>query len=435
MVQMGEAVGIIAAQSIGEPGTQLTLRTFHTGGVAGADDITQGLPRIEELFEARNPKGEAVISEIDGTVDIFWDNEIRMLKVSRTDLKRREVEVHTGFELLVAEADRVQEDTVIARRTRPSGEVNEIMAGMEGEAFPEQQANGSTTVVIRREDTVTWETEIPATARLRVDKGDQVVAGDQLTEGAKNPKEILRIQGREAAQLYLLGEVQKVYRSQGVNIHDKHIEVILRQLLRRVAITGTGDTDFLPGELVDRFRFEDINSVAVGKGGKPARATPMVLGLTKAALNTESFLAAASFQETTRVLTEAAIRGQTDDLRGLKENVIIGKLIPVGTGFRNGRQPWLKDELPEVHVHEGEDFELEAEEGELEIGEIDYTDLESNDLLAGVAELGMTPLGVADEEVEVEVEEEEEEEEDDDDIEFDYSADEDISDIEIELDE
>jgi DNA-directed RNA polymerase subunit beta' len=289
--------------------------------------------------------------------------------------------------------------------------------------------------VIRREDLLAWETEIPATARLRVDKGDEVVAGDQLTEGAKNPKEILRIQGREAAQLYLLAEVQKVYRSQGVSIHDKHIEVILRQLLRRVAITGTGDTDFLPGELVDRFRFDDINKATVTKGGKPARATPMVLGLTKAALNTESFLAAASFQETTRVLTEAAIRGQTDDLRGLKENVIIGKLIPVGTGFRMGGKPWLTDALPEVQVHEGEDFELEAEEGELEIGEIDYTDLESNELLAGVAELGMSPLIAVDEEVEVEIDEDEDEEEEDDDLEFDYNADEDIADIEIELDE
>jgi DNA-directed RNA polymerase subunit beta' len=438
-IRMGEAVGIIAAQSIGEPGTQLTLRTFHTGGVAGADDITQGLPRIEELFEARNPKGEAVISEIDGTVDIYWDGEIRMLKVSRTELKRREVEIPAGYEVLVAEGDRVQEDTIIARKTsgdNGASSTDEILAGMEGEIFPETLPNGNVQAVIRREDLVAWETEIPATARLRVDKGDQVVAGDQLTEGAKNPKEILRIQGREAAQLYLLAEVQKVYRSQGVNIHDKHIEVILRQLLRRVAITGTGDTEFLPGELVDRFRFEDINNAVIAKGGKPARATPMVLGLTKAALNTESFLAAASFQETTRVLTEAAIRGQTDDLRGLKENVIIGKLIPVGTGFNTTRRPWLEQEVPEVQVHEGEDFELEADEGELEISDLDFSDLEQTELLAGVPELGMTPLGATDEEVDIEIDEDEDDdEEDDDDLEFDYSADEDIADIEIELDE
>jgi DNA-directed RNA polymerase subunit beta' len=428
MVQIGEAVGIIAAQSIGEPGTQLTLRTFHTGGVAGADDITQGLPRIEELFEARTPKGEAVISEIDGAVDIYWEGEVRMLRVSRTELKRREVDAPAGYEVLVSEGDRVQEDTIIARRS----EDDVIVAGMEGEVFPEPQADGSVTVIVRREDVIVWETEIPATARLRVDKGDHVVAGDQLTEGAKNPKEILRIQGREACQLYLLGEVQKVYRSQGVPIHDKHIEVILRQLLRRVAITGTGDTDFLPGELVDRFVFEDVNNAIVAKGGKPARATPMVLGLTKAALNTESFLAAASFQETTRVLTEAAIRGQTDDLRGLKENVIIGKLIPVGTGFSATKRSWNML-APEVRVHEGEDFELEAEEGELEISDLDLVDLDSTELLAGVTELGMEPLGMVDEDLEVE--EEEEEEEDDDDFEFEFSNDEDTADIEIDLDE
>jgi DNA-directed RNA polymerase subunit beta' len=436
-VKMGEAVGIIAAQSIGEPGTQLTLRTFHTGGVAGGDDITQGLPRIEELFESRNPKGEAVISEIDGTVDIYWDGEIRMLKVSRTELKRREVEVSANYQLLIAAEDRVQEDTVIARYVDKDGDEQTIVAGMEGEAFPETGSTGHTTVVIRREDLIAWETEIPATARLRVDKGDEVTAGHQLTEGAKNPKEILRIQGREACQLYLLAEVQKVYRSQGVSIHDKHIEVILRQLFRRVAITGTGDTEFLPGELVDRFRFEDINKAVVEKGGKAARAQPMVLGLTKAALNTESFLAAASFQETTRVLTEAAIRGQKDDLRGLKENVIIGKLIPVGTGFSTNHRPWLEQPITEIQVHADEEFELEAEEGELEIVDLDLGDLESSELLVGVPELGMEPLGVSDEDVEVEEEEDDEEEEADDELEFEFSSvnDDDTADIEIEIDE
>ncbi|MCH5373437.1 MAG: DNA-directed RNA polymerase subunit beta', partial [Planctomycetes bacterium] len=346
IIKLGEAVGIIAAQSIGEPGTQLTLRTFHTGGVAGSDDITQGLPRVEELFEARNPKGEAVIAEIDGSVDIYWEGEVRILKVSRTDLKSRTPDIPQDYKLLVADGDRVQEDTIIA--LPPESDVAEgsngtgdeaediavgIVAGMDGEIFVEEQGSGS-IATIRREDTITWEADIPANARLRVDKGDEVRAGDQLTEGAKNPKEILRIQGREACQIYLLEEVQKVYRSQGVNIHDKHIEVILRQLLRRILVRATGDTELLPGELIDRFEFEDINGDIVAKGGKPARGEPVVLGLTKAALNTESFLAAASFQETTRVLTEAAIRGQRDELRGLKENVIIGKLIPVGTGFQ-----------------------------------------------------------------------------------------------------
>ena len=335
VIGMGEAVGIIAAQSIGEPGTQLTLRTFHTGGVAGGDDITQGLPRVEELFEARNPKGEAVISEIDGTVDIFWEGEVRMLKVSRTDLKRREIDdarpgmscwwtAKTGCRKIRSLPARGRRRAMT--KMRPSWPAWTVRSSS-------RASDGGYCVTVRREDTEVWEVDIPANARLRVDKGDEVYAGEQLTEGAKNPKEILRIQGREACQLYLLGEVQKVYRSQGVGIHDKHIEVVLRQLLRRVMVRATGDTELLPGELVDRFEFEDINDAVIAKGGKPARGEPVVLGLTKAALNTESFLAAASFQETTRVLTEAAIRGQTDDLRGLKENVIIGKLIPVGTGF------------------------------------------------------------------------------------------------------
>ncbi|MCB0053080.1 MAG: DNA-directed RNA polymerase subunit beta', partial [Caldilinea sp.] len=210
-------------------------------------------------------------------------------------------------------------------------------------------------------------------------------------EGAKNPKEILRISGREATQLYLLSEVQRVYRSQGVNIHDKHIEVILRQLLRRVMVRTAGDTDLLPGELLDRFKFEDINDYAVSRGGKPARAEPIVLGLTKAALNTESFLAMASFQETTRVLTEAAIRGQRDELRGLKENVIIGKLIPVGTGFSQRRVAVtnLEDEV-ELLI----DAEIDQDE---DLGDVDDSDLSMEDFdldeLDGVAELGMEPLG------------------------------------------
>ena len=391
-VKLGEAVGIIAAQSIGEPGTQLTLRTFHTGGVAGADDITQGLPRVEELFEARNPKGEAVISEIDGMVDIIWEGEVRILKVSRTDLRRSAIQIPAGYEILVEDGDRVQDDTVVARLDGlRDEEMREVSANMDGEIFVERNPDGSATATIRREDSEVWEVEIPANARLRVDKGDMVKAGHQLTEGAKNPKDILRIQGREACQLYLLAEVQRVYRSQGVGIHDKHIEIVLRQLLRRVMIRATGDSDLLPGELIDRFRLDDINNTIISKGGKPARAEPVVLGLTKAALNTESFLAAASFQETTRVLTEAAIRGQRDELRGLKENVIIGKLIPVGTGFHTRRQVI---EEPDEILLESEELEMEADEDELEMGDLDFSDLDSNELLAGVAELGMEPLGL-----------------------------------------
>jgi DNA-directed RNA polymerase subunit beta' len=407
VIKLGEAVGIIAAQSIGEPGTQLTLRTFHTGGVAGSDDITQGLPRVEELFEARNPKGEAVIAEIDGTVDIYWEGEVRMLKVSRTDLKSRTLDIPEDYTLLVADGDRVQEDTVIALPPETVGEDSNsdgamdeveaeavgIVAGMDGEVFLEDR-DGGTIATVRREDSEVWETEIPANARLRVDQADEVRAGDQLTEGAKNPKEILRIQGREACQIYLLEEVQKVYRSQGVSIHDKHIEVILRQLLRRILVRATGDTELLPGELIDRFEFEDINADIVAKGGKPARGEPVVLGLTKAALNTESFLAAASFQETTRVLTEAAIKGQRDELRGLKENVIIGKLIPVGTGFHTRRQrEAAAQEAEELLLEQELDdelFGLLEDQDELELDDLDF-DMDISEL-TGVKELGLEPL-------------------------------------------
>jgi DNA-directed RNA polymerase subunit beta' len=381
----------------------LTLRTFHTGGVAGGDDITQGLPRVEELFEARNPKGEAVIAEIDGTVDIFWEGEVRMLKVSRTDLKTRTLDIPADYALLVEDGDRVQEDTVIA--LPPEGEVSTdaeqgeetqeiavgIVAGMDGEIFLESQDH-STIATIRREDTLVWEADIPANARLRVEKSAEVRAGDQLTEGAKNPKEILRIQGREACQIYLLEEVQKVYRSQGVSIHDKHIEVVLRQLLRRILVRATGDTELLPGELIDRFEFEDINSDIVAKGGKPARGEPVVLGLTKAALSTESFLAAASFQETTRVLTEAAIRGQRDELRGLKENVIIGKLIPVGTGFHTRAERALAvQEAAEEILLDERFFDFAEDQGELELDDLDFGELDMSEL-TGVKELGMEPL-------------------------------------------
>ncbi len=383
-VEQGEAVGIIAAQSIGEPGTQLTLRTFHTGGVAGSDDITQGLPRVEELFEVRNPKGEAVISEIDGKVDIWWEGDQRMLKVSRTELRRREIAIPEGYELMVDSDDRVQEDTVIARNG--DEEDQGLRAGMEGQIFAE---NGQ--VIIRREDNLVWETDIPANARLRVAKGEEVAAGEQLTEGSKNPREILRIQGREACQLYLLEQVQQVYRSQGVAIHDKHIEVILRQLLRRVMIRVTGDTEFLPGELVDRFQFEDENNKTIARDRRPAKAEPVVLGLTKAALNTESFLAAASFQETTRVLTDAAVQGQRDELRGLKENVIIGKLIPVGSGFRT-RRMW-EEEKRQVAEQMAEQSEVpDGGLSELEF-DLDDTELDLADL-SGLAEVGIGPLGM-----------------------------------------
>ncbi|GIQ70325.1 DNA-directed RNA polymerase subunit beta' [Xylanibacillus composti] len=268
-VEIGEAVGIIAAQSIGEPGTQLTMRTFHTGGVAG-DDITQGLPRIQELFEARNPKGQAIISEIDGVI-----KDIRDAK------DRREIEV-------------------------------------EGEA----------------------ETKVYSVSfgsRIRVSVGQEIEAGDEITDGSIDPKDMLRIKGIRGVQNYILQEVQRVYRNQGVEINDKHVEVMIRQMLRKIRIVDNGDTTLLPGAFVDIHEYEEANKVALFAGKEPAVAKPVLLGITKASLETDSFLSAASFQETTRVLTDAAIKGKVDQLLGLKENVIIGKLIPAGTGMNRYR--------------------------------------------------------------------------------------------------
>jgi len=262
--KIGESVGIIAAQSIGEPGTQLTMRTFHTGGVAGGD-ITQGLPRVEELFEARKPKGLAIISEIAG-------------KVTISDTKKK------------------------------------------------------------REVTITSDSDsktylIPYGSKLCVHDGDELEAGDEITEGSINPHDILAIKGATGVHKYLVQEVQKVYRSQGVDINDKHIEVIVRQMLKKVKVEEAGDTEFLPGNLVDILKFNEENEKMEAEGKRPAVGKRTLLGITKASLVTDSFLSAASFQETTRVLTEAAIKGKIDPLIGLKENVIIGKLIPAGTGM------------------------------------------------------------------------------------------------------
>ncbi|WP_124726391.1 DNA-directed RNA polymerase subunit beta' [Staphylospora marina] len=283
-VEIGEAVGIIAAQSIGEPGTQLTMRTFHTGGVAG-DDITQGLPRVQELFEARNPKGQAVISEISGKVV-----DIRETK------DRREIEIEGAVETRVH--------------------------------------------------------SVPYGSRLRVEVGDVVEAGDELTEGSVDPKDLLRIKGMVGVQRYLLQEVQKVYRLQGVEINDKHIEVMIRQMMRKVRIISSGDTGLLVGSSVDIHDFEEANRKVLLSGGEPALARPLLLGITKASLETESFLSAASFQETTRVLTDAAIKGKVDRLLGLKENVIIGKLIPAGTGMARYRN--LRFRLQDESSSEGD---------------------------------------------------------------------------------
>ena len=277
-VNLGEAVGVIAAQSIGEPGTQLTMRTFHTGGVATGADITRGLPRIEELFEARKPKGVALVCEVNGTVSIVDSDNKREIVVSN-----------------------------------PNGE---------GKTY-----------------------QIAKSSRLKVNDGDVVEAGTILTEGSVYPQDLLRTKGIKAVQEYLVKEVQSVYRMQGVEINDKHVEVIVRQMLRKVKVEDSGDTDLLPGELVDIFKFDDENMAALEKGGRPAAAKRTLLGITKASLATDSFLAAAAFQETSRVLTEAAIRNKVDALHGLKENVIIGKLIPAGTGLKEYRNIEVKSNV------------------------------------------------------------------------------------------
>ncbi len=332
LIDLNTAVGIIAAQSIGEPGTQLTLRTFHTGGVVGLD-ITSGLPRVEELFEARAPKVGAIISEIDGTAEVTEDEEGgRRIKIAATGQFTDEYQLPAGFKLVVKKGQQVALGDVLAAPPEDdsSGETKAITTG--GEATLARVAG---EVVIKRkrlsikyEETEEREYIIPAASHIRIKTGEQVKAGQQLTDGSVNPQDILRVLGKEAVQQYLVEEVQKVYCSQGVHINDKHVEVIARQMMSRVRIDSSGDTELVPSELIDRFRYEDINAKIVAEGGQPATAHAVLMGITRASLSTSSWLAAASFQETTRVLTEAAIYGKVDKLVGLKENVIIGKLIP-----------------------------------------------------------------------------------------------------------
>jgi DNA-directed RNA polymerase subunit beta' len=343
MVEIGEAVGIIAAQSIGEPGTQLTLRTFHTGGVAEGEDITHGLPRVQELFEARTPKGEAIISDIAGQVSIIRDDD-GLLTIRVSDMQHYD-EKHDmkrgGYQLLVEEGETVEPGGVLQRLEREGEVLGEVTTEGGGRVIIENDQ-----IIVRRTEREEVEYTVPVSGRLRVADGDMVKAGEQLTEGAKNPNRILAIQGREACQEYLLDEIQQVYRSQGVHINDKHFEMIIRQMLSKVHVRTAGDTDLLPGDLVDRLAFEEINARTIAEGGKPATAAQILLGITKAALKTESFLSAASFQHTINVLAEAAIEGKVDQLYGLKENVIIGKLIPAGTGFRQRRGLVMEEALP-----------------------------------------------------------------------------------------
>ena len=378
MVNLGSAVGVVAAQSIGEPGTQLTLRTFHTGGVAGGGDITTGLPRVEELFEARRmPRGEAVITQINGKAHIMVSEknpDIRTVRVESSEMVEQRYAIPAGWEIKVKDEDEVTKDTVLAIHEETS-----ITAEHAGKVRIE---NGE--VVVSYEDRLSEDYEIPSTSRLLISEGQMVKAGEQLTEGPLNPHTILRINGTEATELYLLKEIQQVYRTQGQNINDKHFEVIIRKMLSRVQITRPGDSEYLPQDLVDRLEIRKVNEDLVARGLRPARYVNVLLGVSKASLSTDSFLSASSFQHTIKVLAGAAIASKEDPLYGLKENVIIGKLIPAGTGFVPGR---FEDQVmeaepgnPDIAVKQLDIFneeldQVESLDDELEESEVGRFDL------------------------------------------------------------
>jgi len=388
LVELGTAVGIVAAQSIGEPGTQLTLRTFHTGGVVGAD-ITSGLPRVEELFEARVPKGLAVLSEIDGIVDVIETQDVRKIRVTSSESYLDEYPLPPGAELVVNDGQWVEAGIKLAALApTPKKKTRSKKPAVVEEQTVIARVSGNVVIddghlYIKYEEVEEREYVIPSGSHIRVKSGDRVKAGDQLIDGSVDPQDILRIMGRDAVQQYLVEEVQKVYRSQGVNINDKHIEMIIRQMLRRVRVESPGDTELLSGDLVDRFEYESINAKVLAEGGEPATAQTVLLGITRGSLNTSSWLAAASFQETTRVLTEAAIWGRTDKLLGLKENVIIGKLIPSQALYKVMELEAGESETPQIE--EGESVASQVEEVESEAPQIEANELETSQTDVSVA--------------------------------------------------
>ncbi len=331
MVKLGSTVGIIAAQSIGEPGTQLTLRTFHTGGVAAGGDITTGLPRVEELFEARKaPKGEAIIASISGTAHVIYSEKYtdqRIVRVEQSELVSDAYDIPEEWTVKVSDGDEVESGAILLTQDEAV-----IKAQHAGRVRIEDNQ-----VIVTYEIKESDEYEIPTTSRLIVQEGDKIEAGQPLTEGSLNPHTILRIKGRDACQHYLMSEIQHVYRTQGQNINDKHFEVIINKMLGKVQVIRPGDSHYLPQDLVNRLEIRHVNEQLVAEGKKPARYIEILLGITKAALETDSFLSASSFQHTIKVLSAAAVASRSDPLYGLKENIMIGKLIPAGTGFEPGQ--------------------------------------------------------------------------------------------------
>jgi len=372
MVKLGSTVGIIAAQSIGEPGTQLTLRTFHTGGVAAGGDITTGLPRVEELFEARKtPKGEAIIATISGTAHVVHSEKYadqRVVLIEASEMVSDAYDIPEDWKIEVKEEDEVESGITLASQDEAV-----IIAQHAGRVRLDDHK-----VIVSYEVKDSEENDIPTTSRLIVHEGDKIEAGQPLTEGSLNPHTILRIKGRDACQHYLMKEIQKVYRTQGQNINDKHYEVIIHKMLGKVQVIRPGDSNYLPQELVNRLEIRRVNEELAAEGKRPARFVEVLLGVTKAALETDSFLSASSFQHTIKVLSAAAVASSSDPLFGLKENIMIGKLIPAGTGFEPGQfADETPGEEPSVEMLEGrmlDLFEHELNELELMDDEIDELD-------------------------------------------------------------